>query len=198
MKNITSNFSKLRDNLETVAFLVSKGNYEQKAHSKVVQSLVLLAQIELEVNYLLNINELDFADDSGTSINSALLSGKKNNIATTTNNDLEVATEIKKVQRRIPKWFKNPSQYNSTILNGFLELSEKETQVTTQMLRNKCHIISDFDGNYNQMKNFGEKNHGKVFEERDGIITLWEPVEKFILELYLQQKSITNCHGARR
>lgn len=34
------------------------------------------------------------------------------------------------------------------------------------------------------MKNFGEKNHGKVFEERDGYVTLWEPVKDFILKLY--------------
>lgn len=38
------------------------------------------------------------------------------------------------------------------------------------------------------MKNFGEKNHGKVFEENDGVITLWEPVQEFILELYKRFK----------
>jgi hypothetical protein len=38
------------------------------------------------------------------------------------------------------------------------------------------------------MKNFGEKNHGKVFEERDGYVTLWEPVKDFILNLYNKNK----------
>ena len=52
------------------------------------------------------------------------------------------------------------------------------------MIKSKCQHIADFSGNFSQMKNFGEKNHGKVFAENYGEINLWEPVEQFILEHY--------------
>ena len=178
MKKISFQFSELKDNLESVAFLVSKGNSEKEAHAKIVQSLVLLSQIESEVNDLLKTKGFNQTNHSHTE--------QKDSTIPMNNNSYDI--EIKKVKRRVPRWFKNPSQYNSTILNCFLELSEQNSQITLQMLRNKCHVMNDFDGNYNQMKNFGEKNHGKVFEESNGIITLWEPVKEFILELSKKHK----------
>ena len=95
-----------------------------------------------------------------------------------------------KTNRRVPRWFRNPSQYNSTILIGYLELAETNRRVTVSMLRSNCNSISDFSGNYNQMKNFGEKNHGKVFEETNEVISLWEPVKNFILEQYNSYKNV--------
>ena len=100
------------------------------------------------------------------------------------NSETERDIEIKKVQKRVPRWFKRPHQINSTILLSFLELSEQFDDVTVEMLRDKCRNISDFEGNFNQMKNFGEKNHGKVFELKSGKIYLWKPVEQFILDKY--------------
>ena len=40
------------------------------------------------------------------------------------------------------------------------------------------------EGNYNSMKDFGEKNHGKVFHEVDGYISLWEPIADFVIKEY--------------
>ena len=187
MQNIMTQFSNVKDNLESVAFLVSKGDCEKEAHSKIIQSLVLLSQMELEINKLFNAKGFEQTHiPEAKNITTSVC--QQNNVSVSSNKNSEMATEINKVQRRVPRWFKNPSQFNSTILFGFLELSEQQDKVTIQMLRSKCSVLSDFEGNYNQMKNFGEKNHGKVFEEMDGIITLWEPVKGFILELYKQQK----------
>lgn len=170
--------AKLKDNLESVAFLVSKGESEREAHAKIIDSLVILSQIENHIKELGHRNPLS---DQAV----AYPQSHPQNVKTNSNNkNSETDIEIKKVRRRLPRWFKNPSQYNSTILFSFLELSAQYPQVTVQMLRNKCHLMNDFDGNYNQMKNFGEKNHGKVFEENDGYVTLWEPVKEYILELH--------------
>ncbi len=182
MNNLASQFTALRNNLESVAFLVSKGSSEKEAHTEIVQSLVLLAQIEAEVNDIMQIND-----------NNALNYFERKNLSTPRSNyssTSEIDSEIKKVKRRTPRWFKNPNQYNSIILIGYLELSETQSQISPSMLKNKCKQVSDFEGNYNQMKNFGEKNHGKVFEEKDGVITLWEPVQEYIMDLYDQYKKV--------
>lgn len=92
--------------------------------------------------------------------------------------------EIKKVRRKIPRWFKNAHQINSRILVAFLKLKNDNVRVTPTALREHCSEINDFEGNYNQMKNFGEKNHAKVFEENNNTIELWKPVESFILESF--------------
>lgn len=43
--------------------------------------------------------------------------------------------------------------------------------------------------NFDQMKNFGRKNHGKVFSITDGEIELWSEVKSFILDLYKNSNS---------
>ncbi len=182
MNNLTSQFTALKNNLESVAFLVSKGSSEKEAHTEIVQSLVLLAQIEVGVNDLVKTK----GNNAFNNIERKALNSPRSNYDSAS----EIDAEIKKVKRRTSRWFKNPSQYNSTILIGFLELSEKQSQVSTSILRNKCQLVNDFEGNYNQMKNFGEKNHGKVFEEKDGIINLWEPVQEHIIALYNQHKKV--------
>lgn len=99
---------------------------------------------------------------------------------------IEVAN---KKDRKTPGWLKHPTRINSTILISYLELSEQYENITERMIRNKCSTINDFKGNFNQMKNFSEKDHGKVFEENFGIISLWKPVEKFIIEQYSRFKN---------
>jgi hypothetical protein len=44
--------------------------------------------------------------------------------------------------------------------------------------------IETFKNNFDQMSNFGERNHAKVFEKCDNIVTLWEPVKGFIIDCY--------------
>ena len=43
-------------------------------------------------------------------------------------------------------------------------------------------------GNYAQMINIADKNHGKVFSGASEKLTLWEPVKEFILQEYISAK----------
>lgn len=100
----------------------------------------------------------------------------------------EKQQEIWKVERRIPKWFKKPYQYNTQILLAFMELLGDGKSVSYFDLESACRKIKTFEGNYNQMKNFGISNHAKVFEEAGGRVTLWEPVREFVKKEYLKSK----------
>jgi hypothetical protein len=171
MDSYLAQVQKVKEELETVAFLISKGGSEREAHGKIVESLVLISQLETKIKCKCSNNS---SDDLV-------------NVSASNNN--EVDQEVEKVRRRLPKWFKNPNQYNSTILYSYLKLSEEKQHVSLQVLKANCKSVNGFDGNYSQMKNFSEKNHGKVFEERDGYVTLWEPVREFVLQLYNENKA---------
>lgn len=95
-------------------------------------------------------------------------------------------SEIEKIYNRIPQWLrKGKTQINSIILITFLELLNEEKYVSKEDLRNACTpLVKDFSGNYNQMVNFGEKNHGKVFEHDKDTVRLWEPIANFVLNEY--------------
>jgi hypothetical protein len=93
-------------------------------------------------------------------------------------NDDRVNSELNKVQRRIDGWFTKKTQINSKILYTFLKIYEENNGIVKfEELKYKSGI-SKFDGNFNQMKNFGEKNHGKIFEQQGENIYLWEKVEE--------------------
>jgi hypothetical protein len=96
--------------------------------------------------------------------------------------------EILKVLSRVPKWFKRPDQTNSRILIKFMNLLEKTEEVTIDQLAAACEDVPRFHGNFTQMNNIAEKNHGKVFQLSGGIITLWEPVRDFIIHQYIDFK----------
>ena len=100
----------------------------------------------------------------------------------------EKQQEIWKVERRIPRWFKKPYQYNTQILVAFMKLLGDGKSVSYFDLQTACRQIKTFEGNYNQMKNFGISNHAKVFEEAGGRITLWEPVREFVKNEYIKSK----------
>ncbi|MCI5161832.1 MAG: hypothetical protein D3917_07380 [Candidatus Electrothrix sp. AX5] len=170
---------KIKEHLETVAFLISKGGSAREAHGKIIESLVLLSQLKTRIKSKCpNDSSRDLVGVSASNLHSYNPKSKD-----------EADQEIEKVKRKLPKWFRNPSQCNSTILYSYLKLSEEKQHVSLKLLRDDCKSVNGFDGNYNQMKNFGKKNHGKVFEERDGYVTLWEPVREFVLKLYNENKA---------
>ena len=93
--------------------------------------------------------------------------------------------EIKKVKRRVPKWFREgETQINSLILFKYLELHKEGKPISRNRLKYECEEFVNFDGNFNQMVNFGEKNHAKVFHILNGKIVLWKPISEFILFEY--------------
>ncbi|MCI5159096.1 MAG: hypothetical protein D3906_11815 [Candidatus Electrothrix sp. AUS1_2] len=179
MDSYLTQVQKVKEELETVAFLISKGGSEREAHGKIVESLVLLSQLETRIKH--ECSNDSFGDLVGVSASNLHSYNSKSKD--------EADQEVNKIHRRLPRWFRNPRQYNSTILISYLKLSEERQKVSVQTLRDDCKSVKDFNGNYNQMKNFGENNHGKVFEERDGYVTLWEPVREFVLQLYNENKA---------
>ena len=100
------------------------------------------------------------------------------------------ALEIEKVKRKVPKWIEKPSQINSRILNLYVLLSKNGSYpVSHTVLKEEFEkkYSNPFESNYSQMKNFGIKNHAKVFtESKDGIISLWEPIATFVKKLFLE------------
>ena len=64
--------------------------------------------------------------------------------------------------------------------NGKNRVSREELKQASE-----SNKVYDFMGNYNQMKNFGIKNHAKVFEEsKDNMVTLWAPISGFVKGLF--------------
>ncbi len=178
MNNALNDTQKIKENLEHAAFLVGKGGSEREAHGKIVDSLVILGQLESKLH--------EYSSNCKTSNSKISTSGlrKERDYSTFTYEKDDINQEVKKVTRRLPRWFRNQSQNNSKILVAFLKLYSQNQVIDVRLLKEQCNSVKDFYGNYNQMKNFGEKNHGKVFEEKDGVVMLWEPVKDFILKLY--------------
>ncbi len=135
--------------------MVRKGDSEKKAHSEIVQSLIMLAELK-----------------------DALLKP----IMPDTHEKTAVQ-EVKKVGRRLKLWAKRPSQINTKILNAFLKLKRSGVTVITENdLKNELPEESFFDSNFAQMKIIAEKNHGKIFEHYGDNIHIWEPVASDIRE----------------
>jgi hypothetical protein len=64
--------------------------------------------------------------------------------------------------------------------------------VRKEALKHSCNI-KKFDGNFNQMVNFGEKNHGKVFEVTGDEVRLWKEVAEFVMKEYELFDGTTNA-----
>ena len=93
--------------------------------------------------------------------------------------------EIKRVKKRVPRWAVNREQYNAIILHAFMKLSnDNKFSVDINELEEETKLKEKFKSNYNQMKRIFDKNHAKVFEEKNGYIKLWKPVEEFIINLW--------------
>jgi len=155
MNIVESKLTQLKERLESAAFLVSKGGFEKEAHSKIVQSLVVLSEIE------------------------GVLVKSKTTVAPEKSN----VPETNKVKRRLKLWAKRPDQINSKILNAFLKLERSgASTITEDDLRKELPEEKSFESNFAQMKIIAEKNHGKIFEQYGENISLWNPVVADIRE----------------
>lgn len=104
-------------------------------------------------------------------------------------NSNEIESESIKIHKRVPSWLRKPQQINSQILLNYLKLRNNNDFVLIENLEKTCKNIEKFRGNYHGMKNFGEKNHGKVFNEVGDKIFLWEPVRDFVEKEYEKYKN---------
>lgn len=99
--------------------------------------------------------------------------------------------EIIRVKKKIPSWLSKPNQYNHKILVAYMKLSNKNRNtVTTEELEKESGLKNSqtFISNFNQMKIISYKNHGKVFTEENGVITLWYVIADYIVEEYEKMK----------
>jgi len=97
--------------------------------------------------------------------------------------------EIEKVKRKVPKWMKKKHQYNYRILKVFMDISNhNEHSVSVDELEKYSEIDPKiFLGHYNGMKTISVKNHGKLFDEVDKRVKLWEPVAEFIIGTFTEK-----------
>ena len=155
MSNIESELSLLKQRLENAAFLIGKGGAEKEAHSEVIQSLLLVAEIES------TLTSPGVVESLGG----------------------EESHEANKVRRRLRLWAGRQNQINTKILNAYLKLQrEGKTIITEQDLRKELSDEKSFDSNFAQMKIIADRNHGKVFDQHGDRIAIWEPVAADIRE----------------
>lgn len=162
MSDIEPKLPLLKQRLENAAFLIGKGGAEKEAHSEIIQSLLLVAEIESNLT---------------TSRSVTPISGGKSH-------------EANKVRRRLRLWAGRQNQINAKILNAYLKLRRQgKTIITEQDLRGELPDENSFESNFAQMKIIAERNHGKVFDQHGDRITIWDPVaadvreyEKFVFE----------------
>lgn len=89
-----------------------------------------------------------------------------------------------KADSRIPLWARKPKQMTHKILRAFFELSRELGEVTVDALRKRCSdpeghpktYVPHFDANFAQMKTDQGHSHGQVFEEKDGVVIMWDRV----------------------
>jgi len=154
-KQIESKLTQLKDRLESIAFMVSKGSTEKETHAEVVNSLVLLS----EISHMLLKPETHEEIDS--------LEVKK------------VKSRLKfwvKRQEQI-----NSTILNSFLKLERLGINN----ITEKDIMNDFKNIKDekfFESNFLQMKIIAEKNHGKIFEQNGDIVCLWKPIIESVRE----------------
>ena len=87
--------------------------------------------------------------------------------------------EIRKVARKLLRWADHREQVNARLLIHFLELKRQGVEPITKSRMEQFadrEGIRNFNSNFFGMSNIGEKNHGKVFQVTDGVVTIWPPV----------------------
>lgn len=98
-------------------------------------------------------------------------------------NDAIIKDEINKIKRRLPIWATKQYQINSKILTLYLKLKDDgNIDITEKMLMEKYNNHLEFNRNFPQMKIISPKNHGKVFDVKNGIIEIWKPVQSIVDE----------------
>lgn len=94
------------------------------------------------------------------------------------------ALEIDKIYRKIPRWFRNPTQINSQILIKYLELAKKGKPVKIDELSEKCKHIQTFQSNLAQMCYSSDKNNAKIFRKDGQYLYLERVIQDYVLNLY--------------
>lgn len=153
-------------------FDLIKTDLRESFNQKVIE--LAFANIDLSIT-----NTLDLSESKGTQI-----VDKLGNVSPISSDYNDTNSEVEKVKRRVPRWFNNPNQTNSKILIKAMKYLSSTDNMSFRQLEDECKGIDKFRGNFEQMANFGIKNHGKVFNRSGDILSLWEPVIAFVKESY--------------
>lgn len=143
----------LKSEIEEAAFMLVDDADRKEIHAKLVKCLVLIDKAIFHTNQTTAISE----------------SGNKD--------------EIAKVTRRLRMWSKpdRQSQYNSQILNAYIQLKRSGLEkITEEDIHSHIGINSWFASNFIQMKVIADRNHGKVFESDGRYVTIWEPIKSAV------------------
>ena len=140
---------------------------------------VLLENEILEESLLSIIGDVKYLIDN---IDEAKIKGRKFVMS----KNITVEDEIEKIHRKIPQWLEKKYQINHKILVTFMKLSNcNKTSIPLSTLEKHCNMESkQFNSNFDQMKIISEKNNGKVFEENNGDVKLWNPISEFVISEY--------------
>lgn len=94
---------------------------------------------------------------------------------------------ISKAQRKLIKWAENLESMPSKILDVYYHLSSvtKKDFIDINLLehtfKSAKEDVPSFRQNFDQMKNFSEKNHAKIFDvQSSGHIAIWPPVRQYV------------------
>ena len=92
-----------------------------------------------------------------------------------------VASEVNKVKRRLKLWAKRPDQINTQILKAYLALeATSSNSVSVDDLAKAFDEPNKFSSNFNQMCIIAPHNHGKIFEVKQGEVSIWPPVADLV------------------
>ncbi|MHC1731982.1 MAG: hypothetical protein AB9888_08155 [Bacteroidales bacterium] len=107
-----------------------------------------------------------------------------------TNYNRGVDNNFAKANRKIPLWAQKPTQNNHKIIKAFFEIEEEKGFVTIEELTKRCSdptefpntFVSDFRGNFAQMKTDASNSHGKVFVVNGDKVEMWDEIEDVLME----------------
>lgn len=95
-----------------------------------------------------------------------------------------------KAIRKIPTWAFKPKQNNHRLIKAFLLIQEEQGKVPLEELIIRCTdkenypdtFVTDFKGNFAQMKTDAGNSHGKVFVVENDEVRIWSEVETVLNE----------------
>lgn len=155
---------------------------------------------KFEIALLLNKEDADeiITNFMSDYISNSFLKVSKNIKAKTGVRENYTVNNHAKANRRIPLWGERPHQNNHKIIKAFFEIESEFGFVTIDLLESRCSnqtkypktYVSDFKGNFAQMRTDASNSHGKVFVIKDGLVTIWDEVEQVLMKnKYLFMKS---------
>ncbi len=155
MTENSNNFSVLRTSLNDLIYDIGRGLDNRTLHDKTL-------------SILLKVNEME----------------QLSNKAPITNNEgNKEKDEINKVERKLKRWAKKQSQVNAKILNHFLMLQKSgKSQITQSDLEEFAQKegIQNFNSNFYGLHKIAPRNHAKIFDVNDGVVSIWEPIKSFV------------------